>query len=75
MHKDFLAALECCLHPEPQSQHELGNVFLRFVSTCPARTLPSADPAQRPCRPVWEAGRGGLLLPGTVGSGWPLSTS
>uniref|UniRef100_A0A8C9PGT2 Phosphatidylinositol-3,4,5-trisphosphate dependent Rac exchange factor 1 n=1 Tax=Spermophilus dauricus TaxID=99837 RepID=A0A8C9PGT2_SPEDA len=30
VHKDFLAALECCLHPEPQSQHELGNVFLRF---------------------------------------------
>uniref|UniRef100_G1QAE3 Phosphatidylinositol-3,4,5-trisphosphate dependent Rac exchange factor 1 n=1 Tax=Myotis lucifugus TaxID=59463 RepID=G1QAE3_MYOLU len=30
VHKDFLAALEYCLHPEPQSQHELGNVFLRF---------------------------------------------
>ncbi|KAM4833071.1 phosphatidylinositol 3,4,5-trisphosphate-dependent Rac exchanger 1 protein isoform X1 [Urocitellus parryii] len=30
VHKDFLAALERCLHPEPQSQHELGNVFLRF---------------------------------------------
>ncbi|KFO35890.1 Phosphatidylinositol 3,4,5-trisphosphate-dependent Rac exchanger 1 protein [Fukomys damarensis] len=32
VHKDFLAALEYCLHPEPQSQHELGNVFLKF---CP----------------------------------------
>uniref|UniRef100_A0A8I5NV18 Phosphatidylinositol-3,4,5-trisphosphate dependent Rac exchange factor 1 n=1 Tax=Papio anubis TaxID=9555 RepID=A0A8I5NV18_PAPAN len=30
VHKDFLAALEYCLHPEPQSQHELGNVFLKF---------------------------------------------
>uniref|UniRef100_A0A287B6M9 Phosphatidylinositol 3,4,5-trisphosphate-dependent Rac exchanger 1 protein n=1 Tax=Sus scrofa TaxID=9823 RepID=A0A287B6M9_PIG len=30
VHKDFLAALEFCLHPEPQSQHELGNVFLKF---------------------------------------------
>ncbi|XP_047395732.1 phosphatidylinositol 3,4,5-trisphosphate-dependent Rac exchanger 1 protein [Sciurus carolinensis] len=30
VHKDFLAALECRLHPEPQSQHELGNVFLQF---------------------------------------------
>lgn len=35
VHKDFLAALEFCLHPEPQSQHELGNVFLKFVSTMP----------------------------------------
>lgn len=35
MHKDFLAALEYCLHPEPQSQHELGNVFLKFVSAKP----------------------------------------
>lgn len=33
VHKDFLEALEYCLHPEPQSQHELGNVFLKFVST------------------------------------------
>ncbi|XP_069907509.1 phosphatidylinositol 3,4,5-trisphosphate-dependent Rac exchanger 1 protein [Oryctolagus cuniculus] len=30
VHKDFLAALEYCLQPEPQSQHELGNVFLKF---------------------------------------------
>lgn len=30
VHKEFLAALEYCLHPEPQSQHELGNVFLKF---------------------------------------------
>ncbi|KAB1262444.1 Phosphatidylinositol 3; 4; 5-trisphosphate-dependent Rac exchanger 1 protein, partial [Camelus dromedarius] len=30
VHKDFLAALEFCLYPEPQSQHELGNVFLKF---------------------------------------------
>ncbi|XP_012879769.1 PREDICTED: phosphatidylinositol 3,4,5-trisphosphate-dependent Rac exchanger 1 protein [Dipodomys ordii] len=30
VHKDFLAALEYCLRPEPQSQHELGNVFLKF---------------------------------------------
>ncbi|XP_049637261.1 phosphatidylinositol 3,4,5-trisphosphate-dependent Rac exchanger 1 protein [Suncus etruscus] len=30
VHKDFLEALEYCLHPEPQSQHELGNVFLKF---------------------------------------------
>lgn len=30
VHKDFLASLEYCLHPEPQSQHELGNVFLKF---------------------------------------------
>uniref|UniRef100_A0A4W2G976 Phosphatidylinositol 3,4,5-trisphosphate-dependent Rac exchanger 1 protein n=1 Tax=Bos indicus x Bos taurus TaxID=30522 RepID=A0A4W2G976_BOBOX len=30
VHKDFLEALEFCLHPEPQSQHELGNVFLKF---------------------------------------------
>ena len=36
VHKDFLAALEYCLHPEPQSQHELGNVFLKFVSTLPS---------------------------------------
>lgn len=27
-----MAALEYCLQPEPQSQHELGNVFLKFVS-------------------------------------------
>nr|XP_034978486.1 phosphatidylinositol 3,4,5-trisphosphate-dependent Rac exchanger 1 protein [Zootoca vivipara] len=30
VHKDFLKALEYCLHPEPQSQHELGEVFLKF---------------------------------------------
>ncbi|XP_033009397.1 phosphatidylinositol 3,4,5-trisphosphate-dependent Rac exchanger 1 protein [Lacerta agilis] len=30
VHKDFLTALEYCLHPEPQSQHELGEVFLKF---------------------------------------------
>ncbi|XP_030319020.1 phosphatidylinositol 3,4,5-trisphosphate-dependent Rac exchanger 1 protein isoform X5 [Calypte anna] len=30
VHKEFLAALELCLQPEPQSQHELGNVFLKF---------------------------------------------
>ncbi|XP_075757353.1 phosphatidylinositol 3,4,5-trisphosphate-dependent Rac exchanger 1 protein isoform X3 [Pelodiscus sinensis] len=30
VHKAFLAALEFCLQPEPQSQHELGNVFLKF---------------------------------------------
>lgn len=32
VHKDFLTALEYCLQPEPQSQHELGDVFLKFVS-------------------------------------------
>ncbi|RLV88800.1 hypothetical protein DV515_00015282 [Chloebia gouldiae] len=31
VHKEFLAALEFCLQPEPQSQHELGNVFLKFI--------------------------------------------
>lgn len=30
VHKEFLAALEFCLQPEPQSQHELGTVFLKF---------------------------------------------
>ncbi|XP_048352328.1 phosphatidylinositol 3,4,5-trisphosphate-dependent Rac exchanger 1 protein [Sphaerodactylus townsendi] len=30
VHKEFLTALECCLDPEPQSQHELGDVFLKF---------------------------------------------
>ncbi|XP_019365276.1 PREDICTED: phosphatidylinositol 3,4,5-trisphosphate-dependent Rac exchanger 1 protein [Gavialis gangeticus] len=30
VHKEFLTALEFCLQPEPQSQHELGNVFLKF---------------------------------------------
>ncbi|XP_053103454.1 phosphatidylinositol 3,4,5-trisphosphate-dependent Rac exchanger 1 protein isoform X2 [Hemicordylus capensis] len=30
VHKDFLASLEYCLQPEPQSQHELGDVFLKF---------------------------------------------
>ncbi|XP_072489726.1 phosphatidylinositol 3,4,5-trisphosphate-dependent Rac exchanger 1 protein isoform X1 [Notamacropus eugenii] len=30
VHKEFLNALEFCLQPEPQSQHELGNVFLKF---------------------------------------------
>ncbi|XP_064420274.1 phosphatidylinositol 3,4,5-trisphosphate-dependent Rac exchanger 1 protein [Latimeria chalumnae] len=30
VHKEFLAALEHCLQPEPQPQHELGNVFLGF---------------------------------------------
>ncbi|XP_030068178.1 phosphatidylinositol 3,4,5-trisphosphate-dependent Rac exchanger 1 protein isoform X2 [Microcaecilia unicolor] len=30
VHKEFLDALEFCLQPEPQSQHELGNVFLKF---------------------------------------------
>lgn len=39
VHKDFLEALEFCLHPEPQSQHELGNVFLKFVSTVPQPLL------------------------------------
>uniref|UniRef100_A0A8C4JZN6 Phosphatidylinositol 3,4,5-trisphosphate-dependent Rac exchanger 1 protein n=1 Tax=Dromaius novaehollandiae TaxID=8790 RepID=A0A8C4JZN6_DRONO len=34
VHKEFLAALEFCLQPEPQSQHELGNVFLKFVMLC-----------------------------------------
>lgn len=42
VHKDFLAALEYCLHPEPQSQHELGNVFLKFVSTVPQPLLEPA---------------------------------
>lgn len=32
VHNDFLTALEYCLHPEPHSQHELGEVFLKFVS-------------------------------------------
>ncbi|KAM9063292.1 phosphatidylinositol 3,4,5-trisphosphate-dependent Rac exchanger 1 protein [Sarcophilus harrisii] len=30
VHKEFLNALEFSLQPEPQSQHELGNVFLKF---------------------------------------------
>ncbi|XP_075427394.1 phosphatidylinositol 3,4,5-trisphosphate-dependent Rac exchanger 1 protein isoform X2 [Ascaphus truei] len=30
VHKEFLAALEFSLQPEPQSHHELGNVFLKF---------------------------------------------
>ncbi|XP_039207179.1 phosphatidylinositol 3,4,5-trisphosphate-dependent Rac exchanger 1 protein isoform X2 [Crotalus tigris] len=30
VHNDFLTALEYCLHPEPHSQHELGDVFLKF---------------------------------------------
>nr|XP_056699964.1 phosphatidylinositol 3,4,5-trisphosphate-dependent Rac exchanger 1 protein [Euleptes europaea] len=30
VHKEFLTALEFCLDPEPQSQHELGDVFLKF---------------------------------------------
>lgn len=30
VHRDFLAALESRLQPEPQPQHELGNVFLQF---------------------------------------------
>lgn len=42
VHKDFLAALEYCLHPEPQSQHELGNVFLKFVSTMPLALVDSS---------------------------------
>lgn len=32
VHNDFLTALEYRLHPEPHSQHELGDVFLKFVS-------------------------------------------
>uniref|UniRef100_A0A670IPI2 Phosphatidylinositol 3,4,5-trisphosphate-dependent Rac exchanger 1 protein n=1 Tax=Podarcis muralis TaxID=64176 RepID=A0A670IPI2_PODMU len=31
VHKDFLTALEYCLHPEPQSQHELGEKDKFFV--------------------------------------------
>lgn len=69
VHKDFLAALEYCLHPEPQSQHELGNVFLRFVSTAPSPPWPL------PCRPMWEASRGGLPPPRHGGQWWPFSTS
>ncbi|XP_067324285.1 phosphatidylinositol 3,4,5-trisphosphate-dependent Rac exchanger 1 protein isoform X1 [Anolis sagrei] len=30
VHKDFLTSLEYCLQPEPQSHHELGDVFLKF---------------------------------------------
>ncbi|XP_069808805.1 phosphatidylinositol 3,4,5-trisphosphate-dependent Rac exchanger 1 protein [Dendropsophus ebraccatus] len=30
VHRDFLAALENRLQPEPQPQHELGNIFLHF---------------------------------------------
>ncbi|XP_069739873.1 phosphatidylinositol 3,4,5-trisphosphate-dependent Rac exchanger 1 protein isoform X2 [Narcine bancroftii] len=30
VHMLFLEALECCLQPEPQPQHELGNTFLQF---------------------------------------------
>ncbi|XP_029467249.1 phosphatidylinositol 3,4,5-trisphosphate-dependent Rac exchanger 1 protein isoform X2 [Rhinatrema bivittatum] len=30
VHKEFLDALEFHLQPEPQTQHELGNVFLKF---------------------------------------------
>lgn len=64
VHKDFLAALEYCLHPEPQSQHELGNVFLKFVSTAPQSLLEPGEwapqgPLRPPLasslrRPVWE---------------------
>lgn len=66
VHKDFLAALEYCLRPEPQSQHELGNVFLRFVSVMPQpllelaalgrwASLPGPCPTQ-----VWPASPAGL---------------
>lgn len=44
VHKEFLAALEFCLQPEPQSQHELGNVFLKFVSTMTWRYLNTQFP-------------------------------
>ncbi|KAM9296542.1 phosphatidylinositol 3,4,5-trisphosphate-dependent Rac exchanger 1 protein [Gastrophryne carolinensis] len=30
VHGEFLESLERALHPEPQSHHELGNVFLQF---------------------------------------------
>ncbi|XP_075032497.1 phosphatidylinositol 3,4,5-trisphosphate-dependent Rac exchanger 1 protein [Mixophyes fleayi] len=30
VHREFLETLESSLQPEPQSQHELGNVFLKF---------------------------------------------
>ncbi|KAM3923499.1 phosphatidylinositol 3,4,5-trisphosphate-dependent Rac exchanger 1 protein [Leptodactylus fuscus] len=30
VHNDFLVTLESRLQPEPQAQHELGNVFLQF---------------------------------------------
>ncbi|XP_053309033.1 phosphatidylinositol 3,4,5-trisphosphate-dependent Rac exchanger 1 protein [Spea bombifrons] len=30
VHKEFLEVLEVTLQPEPQSHHELGNVFLKF---------------------------------------------
>uniref|UniRef100_A0A4W3IL86 Phosphatidylinositol-3,4,5-trisphosphate dependent Rac exchange factor 1 n=1 Tax=Callorhinchus milii TaxID=7868 RepID=A0A4W3IL86_CALMI len=30
VHKEFLAGLESSLQPEPQPQHELGNIFLQF---------------------------------------------
>lgn len=67
VHKDFLEALEFCLHPEPQSQHELGNVFLKFVSTMPQ---PLSEPvafrewaspwvplSSFTCGPVWAMER------------------
>lgn len=32
VHREFVAALEASLQPEPQPQHALGHVFLQFVS-------------------------------------------
>uniref|UniRef100_A0A8I5NTQ8 Phosphatidylinositol 3,4,5-trisphosphate-dependent Rac exchanger 1 protein n=1 Tax=Papio anubis TaxID=9555 RepID=A0A8I5NTQ8_PAPAN len=48
VHKDFLAALEYCLHPEPQSQHELGNVFLKFE-------LAKRTPGKHPDHPAVQS--------------------
>lgn len=79
VHKDFLAALEYCLHPEPQSQHELGNVFLKFVSSvaqpAPVMGCSFGEVGFVPSflgRPVWEvgrrvAGRPSLCPPGSDG--------
>lgn len=59
VHKDFLAALEYCLHPEPQSQHELGNVFLKFVSTVPQPLLEPVALGEWASSPASSAGLSG----------------
>lgn len=78
VHKDFLAALEYCLRPEPQSQHELGNVFLRFVSVMPQPLLELAALGrwalfQAPAPPKFgQLPLQASLGDGETGSGWAL---
>lgn len=33
VHKEFLKAVEECLHPEPNAQQEVGTCFLQFVGS------------------------------------------